>query len=99
MTQPPFAHAPSPFDHVLVDAPCSGLGTLRRRPDARWRVQPPDVGRLAQLQQRLIDATAPLVKVGGTFTYSVCTLLAEESTAHRIPDGFAPIESPPPNIA
>ena len=96
MTRPPFVGEHAPFDHVLVDAPCSGLGTLRRRPDARWRIEPGDVDQLALLQQRLIDASAPLVKPGGTFTYSVCTLLAEESTAHRLPAGFGPISEPPP---
>ncbi|MCB0954923.1 MAG: hypothetical protein KDB12_02075 [Ilumatobacter sp.] len=83
------------FDHVLVDAPCSGLGTLRRRPDARWRVQPSSVGELAALQQRIVDDVAGLVKPGGTLTYSVCTLLAEESTEHRVPDGFTPITDRP----
>lgn len=82
-------------DHVLIDAPCSGLGTLRRRADARWRIQPTDVPELAQLQQRIIDAGAPLVKVGGTLIYSVCTLLAEESIAHTVPAGFEPIGDRP----
>ncbi len=90
---PPFALGS--FDHVLVDAPCSGLGTLRRRADARWRVQPADVAELADLQQRIISATAPLVRQGGTFTYSVCTLLGEESVAHQVPDGFEVIAEPP----
>jgi 16S rRNA (cytosine967-C5)-methyltransferase len=90
----------SPFrqgcaDHVLIDAPCSGLGTLRRRADARWRIQPTDVVELAALQQRIIDASAPLVKPGGTLVYSVCTLLAEESTAHPTPEGFDVITEAP----
>ena len=83
------------FDHVLVDAPCSGLGTLRRRPDARWRVQPSSVGELAALQQRILDDVADLVAPGGTLTYSVCTLLAEESADHRVSEGFHPITEPP----
>jgi 16S rRNA (cytosine967-C5)-methyltransferase len=67
------------FDRVLVDAPCSGLGVLRRRPDARWRVQPGDVARLAGLQRRLLTATLPLVRPGGVLVYSVCTLTGEET--------------------
>ncbi|MDO8362417.1 MAG: transcription antitermination factor NusB [Actinomycetota bacterium] len=92
-THPPFP--PATFDHVLIDAPCSGLGTLRRRADARWRIQPTDVVELAALQQRIIDACAPLVKAGGTLTYSVCTLLSAESTAHTIPAAFAPMGERP----
>ncbi len=67
------------FDAVLVDAPCTGLGVLRRRPDARWRVQPGDVGRLAGLQRELLSAAAPLVAPGGVLVYSVCTLTREET--------------------
>ncbi len=92
-TRPPFPTAT--FDHVLIDAPCSGLGTLRRRADARWRIQPGDVTDLVALQQRIIDASAPLVRPGGTLTYSVCTLLAAEATAHRFPEGFVPISERP----
>lgn len=92
-------HAPfrrGSFDHVLIDAPCSGLGTLRRRADARWRIQPSDVTELAVLQQRILIETAPLVKPGGTLVYSVCTLLAAESTEHPVPAGFGPITAEPP---
>jgi 16S rRNA (cytosine967-C5)-methyltransferase len=67
------------FDRVLLDAPCSGLGVLRRRPDARWRVQPGDVARLAALQRDLLAAAATLVRPGGVLAYSVCTLTAEET--------------------
>ena len=66
-------------DRVLVDAPCSGLGVLRRRPDARWRVTPEDVTELAALQRELLDAAATLVAPGGTLVYSVCTLTAAET--------------------
>src|SRR5215212_6336897 len=69
------------LDRVLVDAPCSGVGVLRRRPDARWRVEPDAVDRLAALQRELLDAAVPLLRPGGTLTYSVCTLTAEETTA------------------
>ena len=70
---------PGSLDRVLVDAPCTGLGVLRRRPDARWRVQPGDVERLADLQRRLLDGAAGLVRPGGTLVYSVCTLTLEET--------------------
>ena len=76
-TQP--AWRPGVFDRVLVDPPCSGLGVLRRRPDARWRVQPGDVARLAGLQRRLLGAAADDVRPGGVLVYSVCTLTREET--------------------
>ena len=87
------------FDHVLVDAPCSGLGALHRRPDARWRIQASDVADLAALQRRLLDAAIVVVRPGGTVTYSVCTLTAVESLdvdewlALNYP-GLAPMEPP-----
>ena len=83
------------FDHVLIDAPCSGLGSLRRRADARWRIQPNDITELAALQQRMINECAPLAKVGGSLVYSVCTLLAAESIDHKIPAGFESITAAP----
>jgi len=67
------------FDRVLVDAPCSGLGTLRRNPDARWRVLPPDVERLATLQLAILRQAAQVLRPGGTLVYSTCTLLPEEN--------------------
>ena len=67
------------FDRVLLDAPCSGLGVLRRRPDARWRVQPDDVRDLAALQRLLIVAAASAVKPGGQLVYAVCTLSNDET--------------------
>jgi 16S rRNA (cytosine967-C5)-methyltransferase len=67
-------------DRVLVDAPCSGLGVLHRRPDARWRVTLRDVPVLAALQRQILDAAAPLVAPGGLLAYSVCTLTAAETT-------------------
>jgi 16S rRNA (cytosine967-C5)-methyltransferase len=67
------------FDHVLVDAPCSGLGVLRRRPDARWRVDPAAPDRLARLQVRLLRDAARVVRPGGTLVYSVCTLTEAEN--------------------
>jgi 16S rRNA (cytosine967-C5)-methyltransferase len=66
-------------DVVLVDAPCSGLGALRRRPDARWRVVEDDIVRLVELQSRLLVAASGLVAPGGTLAYSVCTLTTAET--------------------
>jgi len=68
------------LDRVLVDAPCSGLGVLRRRADARWRMTPDEVPRLAQLQRELLDAAAGLTRRGGLLAYSVCTMTAAETT-------------------
>lgn len=61
-------------DAVLLDAPCSGLGSLRRRPEKRWRVTPEDVDRLAILQGRMLAESARLVRVGGRVVYSTCTI-------------------------
>jgi 16S rRNA (cytosine967-C5)-methyltransferase len=76
-TAPPFQ--PASFDRVLVDAPCSGLGALRRRPDARWRITETDIDVLAGLQRQLIDSAVHLTRPGGVVIYSVCTLTAAES--------------------
>lgn len=72
---------PGAADRVLVDAPCSGLGVLRRRPDARWRVQPEDVDRLAALQRHLLEGAVGLLRTrpGATLVYSVCTLTDAET--------------------
>ena len=67
------------FDAVLIDAPCSGLGILRRDPDIRWRRTPADLPRLAAAQLRLLARAAPLVKAGGTLTYSTCSSEPEEN--------------------
>ena len=92
-TLPPFAE--SQFDAVLLDAPCSGLGALRRRPDSRWRVEPRDVDVLSSLQQTLIDSATTLVKPGGRFVYSVCTINASESIDHGMPSGWEVDDAPP----
>ena len=94
-TAPPFR--PGSFDAVLLDAPCSGLGALRRRPDARWRIQPSDVDDLAALQVRLLTSAATLVAPGGRLVYSVCTLLDVESVDHPTPDGFEVDDGEPPS--
>lgn len=66
-------------DRVLVDAPCSGLGTLARRPDLRWRKRPEDIPSLAQLQGEILDGVAPVVRPGGILVYSTCTTEPEEN--------------------
>ena len=96
-TRPPWRSGS--FDRVLVDAPCSGLGTLRRRADLRWRVEPASVERLAALQRGLLAAAADLVRPGGLVVFSVCTLTVGESTgvdawlADERPD-LAPVDPP-----
>ena len=73
--QPPVSDA----DLVLVDAPCTGTGTLRRHPDARWRISPPDLVSLGQLQQEILAAAALRVRPGGWLVYSTCSLEPEEN--------------------
>lgn len=68
------------FDGVLVDAPCSAIGTWRRNPDARWTIDDQAVGRLAEIQLRLLRAAADGVKPGGNLVYSVCTITPTETT-------------------
>lgn len=91
---------PASMDRVLLDAPCSGLGVLHRRADARWRVEPAAVERLSQLQRRLVDAAVELVAPGGVFVYSVCTLTRAETIdvddhlARHHPD-LEPLAPPP----
>ncbi|MGA1345297.1 MAG: transcription antitermination factor NusB [Ilumatobacteraceae bacterium] len=75
-------------DAVLLDAPCSGLGALRRRADARWRITRGDLDDLVVLQRELLHEAARLVAPGGRLVYSVCTLTSVESTDHPVPDGF-----------
>ena len=69
------------FDGILVDAPCSGVGTWQRNPHARWTTQPTDVAELAVVQTNLLNHVAPAVKTGGRLIYSVCTLTRAETTA------------------
>jgi len=64
---------PEEFDRILLDAPCTGLGALRRRPEARWRKQPKDVAELAGLQSGLIDAALGALKPGGILAYVTCS--------------------------
>ena len=75
-------YRPASFDRVLLDAPCSGLGVLHRRPDARWRMTEEDVADLVRLQRRLLQSAIRLVKPGGVLVFSACTLTLAESAAH-----------------
>ena len=90
------------YDAVLLDAPCTGLGVLRRHPEAKARLREDDVGRMAVLQASLLDAVAPHVRPGGVLVYSVCTFTREEGPAQieaflaRQP-GF--VLEPPPAVA
>ena len=67
------------FHRILLDAPCSGLGTLARHPDARWRVSPDTISTLVPLQARLLDAMVPLLAPGGTLVYATCTIHPAEN--------------------
>ncbi len=67
------------FDRVLVDAPCSGLGTLRRNPDLKWRQQPKDVEELNVKQTNILARASKLVKAGGRLIYATCSLLRDEN--------------------
>lgn len=69
------------IDRVLVDAPCSGLGTLRRSPDLKWRQTPQTVAAQAQLQQAILNSAARLLKPGGRLVYATCSLLKQENEA------------------
>ena len=75
------------LDRVLVDAPCSGFGTLRRNPDLKWRHGPQAAEELAQKQRRILEAAARLLKPGGRLVYATCSILREENEA--IADAFA----------
>jgi len=75
------------LDRVLVDAPCSGFGTLRRNPDLKWRHGAAAVAELAAKQARILNAAAKLLKPGGRLVYATCSILAEENEA--VVDAFA----------
>ncbi len=74
------------LDRVLVDAPCSGFGTLRRNPELKWRHDESAVAELAAKQRRILDAAARLVKPGGRLVYATCSILREENES--VVDGF-----------
>ena len=75
------------LDRVLVDAPCSGFGTLRRNPDLKWRHDAAAVAELAAKQARILNAAAKLLKPGGRLVYATCSILPEENEA--VVDAFA----------
>ena len=74
------------FATALVDAPCSGTGTLRRHPELRWRLRPEDPARLAAIQLAILSAAAALVRPGGRLVYAVCSMEPEEG--HHVVDAF-----------
>ncbi|MEJ7929208.1 RsmB/NOP family class I SAM-dependent RNA methyltransferase [Ramlibacter sp. AN1015] len=69
------------IDRVIVDAPCSGLGTLRRNPDLKWRQSPESIQEMAQLQLSILRSAARLLKPGGRLVYATCSLMPEENEA------------------
>jgi 16S rRNA (cytosine967-C5)-methyltransferase len=73
----PFADAS--FDRVLVDAPCSGTGTLRHNPEIRWRIKPDDIARLSSMQKQILANAAFKVRVGGLIVYSTCSVERDEN--------------------
>ncbi len=68
------------FDYALLDAPCTGLGTLREHPEIRWRVGPQDPARMAAMQLRMLEQAASMVRSGGAIVYSVCSIAPEEGS-------------------
>lgn len=79
LSVPPNFLSPGSFDRILVDAPCSGLGVMRRNPEIRWRRTPEDLPPLADLQRTILANVAPLLRPGGALLYSVCTFTPEET--------------------
>jgi len=69
------------FDRILVDAPCSATGVIRRHPDIKWLRQPADIAALARQQSRILNAAWPLLKAGGHLLYATCSILREENDA------------------
>jgi len=69
------------FDRVFVDAPCTGTGTWRRNPDAKWRLRPKDLAELTVLQTEILGSAARLTKPGGRLIYATCSLLRDENEA------------------
>src|SRR5205085_458600 len=75
----PKAWGALPFDRILIDAPCSNTGVMRRRVDLRWRLSPKDFSRMPQEQLRILRAVIPLLKAGGVLVYSTCSIEPEEN--------------------
>jgi 16S rRNA (cytosine967-C5)-methyltransferase len=78
-TQPADWHDGEPFDAILVDAPCSATGIVRRQPDIKWHRRASDVDALAQLQSAMLDALWPLLRPGGKLAYGTCSVLRAEN--------------------
>lgn len=76
MTAPPLR--PESFRFVLLDAPCTGLGTLREHPEIRWRLKPDDIVRMAAIQAQMLEGTSALVQPRGALVYAVCSIAPEE---------------------
>lgn len=96
----PLPFAVESFNRVLVDAPCSGLGTLRRDPDIRWRRQPTDFSRFVDGQLRLLERVSPLIAPGGHLVYSTCSSEPDENEAvmERFLAGTASFAVQVPNL-
>jgi len=92
---------PGGFDRVLVDAPCSGTGTLRRRPEIALRLGPDDPARLAELQAKILLNAASLARPGGRVVYAVCSVLREEAeeVVARVAGALAPAPFDAPELA
>ena len=82
---------PGTFDKVLVDAPCSGTGTLRRNPEIRWRLETGDIAAFAETQKRILRQAAEVVKPGGRLIYSTCSVEPEEN--EEVIQEFNPVNS------
>jgi 16S rRNA (cytosine967-C5)-methyltransferase len=79
LQKPPGFFSPGTFDRILLDAPCSGLGVIRRNPDIRWNRDESDLGKYSARQQIFLNNLAPLVKPGGILVYAVCSMEPEEN--------------------
>ena len=95
------ADLPDDFDRVLVDAPCSGTGTLARRPEIRDRLAPSDPERLSQLQSAILERAASRARPGGRVVYAVCSVLPEEAerVVERAPPWLEPVPFDAPELA
>jgi len=68
-----------PADKIILDAPCSGLGVIRKKPDSKWKREPEDIAKLADIQRELLENAARLLKRDGILVYSTCTIEPEEN--------------------